>query len=81
MARHKRCVVKRRRKEEGKRRKREAKYETFGDQIAKKKQKSVHIFFVCAVVIFGSIRNTLFRGKHAITTFVFMQDVFDEQIM
>ena len=48
---------------------------------SQKKKKSVRIFFVCAVVTFGSIRNTLFRGKHAITTFVFMQYVFDEQIM
>ena len=78
MARCKRCVVKRRRKEEGKRRRKGGK--NWGSN-RKKKKKSVRIFSVCAVVTFGSIRNTLFRGKHAITTFVFMHDVFDEQIM
>ena len=30
---------------------------------------------------FGSIRNTIFREKHTISTFVFMHDFFDEQIM
>ena len=37
----------------------------------KKKKKSLcTIFFLCAVVIFGSIRNTLFREKHTTSTFV-----------
>ena len=58
MARCKRCVVKRRRKEEGKRRRKEEgkrrrkEEEKIGDQIAKKKKKSVRIFFLCAVVFF-----------------------------
>ena len=73
MARRKRCVVKRRRKEEGNRRKREEKEENIGDQIAK---KSVRMFFLFAVVIYGPI-NTL---KQTISTFVFMQDIIDEQI-
>ena len=47
-------------------------------QKRKEKGKSARIFFLCAVVIFGSIRNTLFREKHTISAFVFMQDVFDE---
>ena len=76
MAKHKRCVVKRRRKEEGKRRKREEKEEKIVDQIAKKRKKSVRILFLCAVVIFLSIRNTLFREKHTISAFVTMQDFF-----
>ena len=45
------------------------------DQIAKNKKSSALSSF------FGSIRNTIFRVKHTISTFVFMQDVFDEQIM
>ena len=50
MARHKRCVVKWKRKEKGKRREREEKEKTIGDQIAKK--KSVRICYLCEVVIF-----------------------------
>ena len=38
------------------------------------------IFFLFAVVIFGSIRNTLFRVKQTIPTFILMQDIIDEQI-
>ena len=66
------CYILSRRKEEGKRRKREENGEKIGDQIAKKKKKkSVRIFFLC----FGSIRNTLFREKHkCISAFVFMQE-------
>ena len=53
--------------------------ETIRDQIRPlpRKIKSVHIFFLWAIVIFWSIRNTLFRVKHTISTFVFMQDSFD----
>ena len=53
-----------------------------GDQIAKKKKKkkkkkSGRIFFLCAVVI------VWISQKYAITisTFVSMQDCFDEQII
>ena len=83
MARRKRCVVMRRRKKEVKRRKREEKEEKIGDQIAKKKiKKSPCASFSSAQSsFFGSIRNTLFREKHTISAFVFMQDFFDEQIM
>ena len=86
MARRKRCVVKRRRKEEGKRRKREEKEEKNGDQVAKKKKKKKRrspcaSFSSAQSSFFGSIRNTLFREKHTISTFVFMQAFFDEQIM
>ena len=84
MARRKRCVVKRRRTLEGKRRKRAEKEETIRDQIAKNenkiKKKSVRIFFLCAVVNCW-IYQKYARVKHTISTFAFRQDVFDEQIM
>ena len=62
-------------------RKREEKEQKMG--IKSPKKKSVRIIFLCAVVFFffffvffffffGSIRNTLFRVKHTLSTFVFM---------
>ena len=76
------CVVKRRRKEEGKRRKREEKEGKIRNQIGKKKKKNPCASFSSAQSsFFESIRNTLFRVKEAISTFVFMQDSFDEQII
>ena len=63
-------------KEEGKRRKREENEEKIGDQMAKKEVRT-HLFPLRSCH-FGSIRNTLFRVKHIISTFVFMQDCFDE---
>ena len=79
MARRKRCVVKRIREQEGKRRKREENEENIRYQIEKKKE-SVRTFFLCAVVIFGSIRNRLFRIKQTTSSFVFMKDIIDKQI-
>ena len=67
MATRKRCVVKRRRKEEGKRRKREEKEEKIADQIAKKKSPCTS-FSTAQSSVFGSIRNTLFREEHTIST-------------
>ena len=59
-------------KEEKKRR------EKMGTKSQKKKKKNE----VCAQSsFFGSIRNMLFREKHTMSTFIFMQDFFDEQIM
>ena len=55
--------------------------EKIGDQRNKKEKKSVRIFSSVQSSFFGSIRNTLFTIKHTISTFVFMQDFFDEQIM
>ena len=82
MARRKKCVVKRRRKEEGQRRKREEKEEKIWGPNRKKKKRSPCTSFSSAQSSFlGSIRNTLFREKHTISTFVFMQVFFDEQIM
>ena len=46
----------------------------------KKKKKSVRIFFLCTVIIFGPVRNTLFRVKQFISTFVFVQDIIAKQI-
>ena len=69
-------------KEEKKRRKGGGKN---GDQIAKKKRKKKRS--LCASFssvqssFFGSIRNMLFREEHTISTFIYMQDFFDEQIM
>ena len=45
----------------------------------KRKKKSMRIFLF-AVVIFGPIRNTLFRVKQTLSTFILMQDIIDEQI-
>ena len=76
MARRKRCVVKRRRKEEEKRRK--------GGKNCRpnrKKRMQCASFSSAQSSFFGSIRNTLFREKHTISAFVFMQDIVDEQIM
>ena len=84
MARRKRCVVKRKRQEEGKRRKREEKEEkSWGPNRKKKKKKKSPCASFSSVQssFFGSIRNTLFRKKHPISTFVLMQDFVDEQIM
>ena len=48
----------------------------------KKKRRSPCASFSSAQSsFFGSIRNMLLREKHTISTFIFMQDVFDEQIM
>ena len=77
MARHKRCLVKRRRNKEGRRRKREENQEKIGDQIAKKVR--VHLFPMRSRH-FLAIRNTLFRIKPIISTFVFMQCIIDGQI-
>ena len=71
MARHKRCVAKRRRKEEGKRRKRQENEEKMADQIEKKSPCAS--FSSAQSSFFGSIRNTLFRERHTISAFVFMQ--------
>ena len=67
-------------KEEKKRRKGLRK--KLGVQIARKKEKrSPRASFSSAQSsFFGSIRNALFRIKHTISTFVFMQDFFDEQV-
>ena len=46
----------------------------------KQKQNSLCASFSSAQSFFWSIRNTLFREKHTISTLVFMQDFFDEQI-
>ena len=54
------------------------KEEKTGDQIAK--EMSVRVFFLCAVVIFRSIRNMLFRVMPTVSTFIFMQYIMDEQI-
>ena len=82
---------KEREKEEKKRRKGGKKMEIKLQKKNKKKQKKTKrnetknkksgIFFLCVVVIFGAIRSSLFRIKHTISTFVFMQDFFDEQFM
>ena len=69
MARRKVCVVERKRKGVGKRRK-------GGKHLGLNR-----FLFLCAVVIFGPIRITLFRVKHTISTFVSMQGFFDEQII
>ena len=78
-------------KEEKKRRKGGEKMGTKSQKkkkkIKKKKKKrspcASFIFFLCAVVIFWINQkiNMLFREKHTISTFIFMQDFFDEQIM
>ena len=49
----------------------------------KKKEVCAHLlsFSSAQSSFFGSIRNMLFREKHTISTFIFMQDFFDEQIM
>ena len=66
-------------KEEKKRRKGGKK---LGTKSQKKKKKSPCASFSYAQSsFFLSIRNTLFREKQFISTFVFMQDFFDEQIM
>ena len=80
-------MVKRRRKEEGKRRKREEKEgKNMGTKSQKKKKEKkkevcAHLFPLRSSSFFGSIRNMLFREKHTISTFIFMQDFLDEQIM
>ena len=78
MARRKRCVVKRRRKEEGKRRKMEEKVDWGPNQKKKKKKKGPCAFSSAQSSLFESIRNTLFRVKHTISTSVFRQDFFNE---
>ena len=63
-------------KEEKKgRRKAEKKGEKNGGTNRKKKKKSVRIFFLCSVVIFGT---NLGQSKLYL---VFMQNIIDEQIM
>ena len=48
----------------------------------RKKKRSLCVSFSSALSsFFESIRNTLFREKHTISAFVFMQDFFDAQIM
>ena len=61
-------------KEEKKRRKGENNWGPNG-------KKSPCASFSSAQSSFLSIGHTLFREKHNISTFVFMQDLFDEQIM
>ena len=83
MAKRKRCVVKRKRKEEGKRIKKEDKEEKLGIKSQKRKEKkSIRIFFFCAVVIFWTDQNVLhvFREKQIISTFVSIHICFDESI-
>ena len=75
MARCKGCVVKRKKR---KRERGEEKEGKIGDQIGIKCPCAA---FSSAQSSFFCIRNTLFRIKHTISPFVFMQDVFDEQIM
>ena len=90
MARRKRCVVKRKRKEEEKRRKREEREKKLRTKSQKKKIKKkskrkkrsrCESFSSAQSSFFGSVRNMLFREKHTVSTFVFIHDFFDEQIM
>ena len=47
----------------------------------RKKRSPCASFSSAQSSLFGSIRNTLFRVKHTISSFVVMQGCFDEQIM
>ena len=70
-------------KKEKKRRKGGKKLGTKSQKKKKKKKEEevrAHLFPLRSRH-FLSIRNTLFRENHTISTFVFMQDFFDEQIM
>ena len=58
-------------------RKREGK---IGDQIAKKNRCQCASFSSAQSLFFRPIRNTLFRNKQTISTFIFMQDFINEQI-
>ena len=82
MARRKRCVAKRRKREE-----KDEKILGPNRKKKKKKKKKRRRRSPCASFssvqssFFGSIRYTLFREQTTISSFVFMQDFFDEQIM
>ena len=52
-----------------------------GTKSQKKKKIPCASFSSAQSSFFGSIRNMLFREKHTISTFIFMQDFLDEQIM
>ena len=75
MARRKRCVVKRKRKEKGKRRKKRRKVGKIGDQIAKKGSPCESFSFAQSS-FFWPIKNVLFREKQIISTFISMQSFF-----
>ena len=70
---------KEKKKGRGKEEKKEEKEKKMG--IKSQKRSPCASFSFAQSSSFRSIRNTLFRVKHTISTFVFMGDIFVEQIM